>query len=115
MKPGVSWRGAHAGIDAAAMGGLTCLAKEVVVSGESAPQFNIHEAKTHLSRIIERVERGEEIIISRAGHPVAKLIPLTRAVHRTGRGSLRGKLVLTDGWDAQDVNEDIARDFGLVR
>jgi prevent-host-death family protein len=82
------------------------------MTGESAPQFNIHEAKTNLSRIIERVEHGEEIIISRAGHPVAKVIPLARAAHRTGRGSLRGELVLTDDWDAQDVNEDIARDFG---
>ena len=40
------------------------------------PQFNIHDAKTNLSRIIERVEHGEEIIISRAGTPVAKVIPL---------------------------------------
>jgi prevent-host-death family protein len=35
--------------------------------GEAAAQFNIHDAKTELSRIIERVERGEEIIISRRG------------------------------------------------
>jgi antitoxin (DNA-binding transcriptional repressor) of toxin-antitoxin stability system len=48
------------------------LAKEAVMAGNAAEQFNIHEAKTNLSRIIERVERGEEIIISRAGHPVAK-------------------------------------------
>ena len=40
---------------------------------EPAAQFNIHEAKTQLSRIIERVERGEEIVISRAGEPVAWL------------------------------------------
>ena len=48
------------------------------MSSESTAQFNIHDAKTNLSRIIERVEHGEEIIISRAGHPVAKVIPLTR-------------------------------------
>ena len=52
---------------------------------ESAAQFNIHEAKTQLSRIIERVERGEEIVISRAGEPVAKVVPLPGAVRRTGR------------------------------
>jgi prevent-host-death family protein len=57
------------------------------VPGDAAAQFNIHDAKTHLSQIIERVERGEEIIISRAGHPVAKVIPLAGSVRRRGRGS----------------------------
>jgi prevent-host-death family protein len=83
------------------------------MSAEAATQFNIHDAKTNLSRIIERVERGEEIIISRAGHPVAKVVPLVRTVSRTGRGSLRGKLVLAEDWDSAAVNEAIARDFGL--
>ncbi len=46
------------------------------MSGDSAEQFNIHDAKTNLSRIIERVERGEEIVISRACRPVAKVVPL---------------------------------------
>jgi len=77
-------------------------------------QFNIHDAKTNLSRIIERVERGEEIIISRAGTPVAKVVPLARAVNRTGRGSLRGQLVMAPDWDSEPVNETIAADFGLV-
>ena len=82
---------------------------------DAAAQFNIHDAKTNLSRIIERVERGEEIIISRAGHPVAKVIPLVRRVERSGRGSLRGKLVTTEDWDSDEVNEAIAGDFGLTR
>jgi prevent-host-death family protein len=80
---------------------------------ESSSQFNIHEAKTNLSRIIERVEHGEEIIISRAGTPVAKVVPLTRAVHRAGRGSLRGRLVMAPDWDSAEVNEAIAADFGM--
>jgi prevent-host-death family protein len=84
------------------------------MSSEPVPQFNIHDAKTHLSRIIDRVEHGEEIIISRAGTPVAKVIPLNRTVDRTGRGSLRGRLVVTDDWDSPEVNESIARDFGLA-
>ncbi len=82
------------------------------MSGEPAAQFDVHEAKASLPRIVDRVEHGEEIIISRAGHPVAKLVPLSRTVHRTGRGSLRGELVLDD-WDASETNEVIARDFGL--
>jgi prevent-host-death family protein len=85
------------------------------MSSEAAAQFNIHDAKTNLSRIIDRVERGEEIIISRAGTPVAKVIPLTRRVARAGRGSLAGKLVLGEDWDSSDVNEAIAQDFGLTR
>ena len=83
--------------------------------GEAAAQFNIHDAKTNLSWIIERVEHGEEIIISRAGNPVAKVVPLTRRIDRVGRDSLRGKLVAADDWDSDDVNEAIARDFGMMR
>ncbi|HEX6682309.1 MAG TPA: type II toxin-antitoxin system prevent-host-death family antitoxin [Candidatus Limnocylindrales bacterium] len=78
----------------------------------SASQFNIHDAKTQLSRLIERVEHGEEIIISRAGQPVAKLIPLGRKTRRAARGSLRGKLMLSPDWDSDATNEEIARDFG---
>jgi prevent-host-death family protein len=81
---------------------------------EAAAQFNIHDAKTNLSRIIDRVEHGEEIIISRSGTPVAKVIPLNRRVNRAGRGSLAGQLTMTDDWDSPDVNEAIARDFGLT-
>ena len=80
---------------------------------ESFSQFNIHDAKTNLSRIIERVEHGEEIIISRSGKPVAKVVPLTRSVHRTARGSLRGKLVTTADWDSDETNDSIASDFGM--
>jgi prevent-host-death family protein len=81
---------------------------------DAAAQFNIHDAKTNLSRIIDRVEHGEEIIISRSGTPVAKVIPLHRRVDRLGRGSLAGQLTMADDWDSPDVNENIARDFGLA-
>jgi len=75
-------------------------------------QFNIHDAKTHLSRLVDRVEHGEEIVISRAGTPVARLVPITPRARRTRRGALAGRLVLSDDWDASAVNEEIARDFG---
>lgn len=81
---------------------------------EPLAQFNIHDAKTNLSRIIERVERGEEIIISRAGTPVAKVIPLHQEQRRRSYGSLRGKLILHDDWDSPETNEEIARDFGVL-
>jgi prevent-host-death family protein len=83
------------------------------MSEVSAEQFNIHEAKTHLSRIIDQVEQGKEIVISRAGKPVAKVVPLTEHVHRVGRGSLRGKIVLAEDWDSAETNAVIAADFGL--
>jgi prevent-host-death family protein len=84
------------------------------MSADAAAQFNIHDAKTNLSRIINRVEHGEEIIISRAGRPVAKVIPLEGKVQRTGRGSLRGQLTLAPDWDSDPVNDVIAADFGLA-
>jgi prevent-host-death family protein len=84
------------------------------MSADADAQFNIHEAKTNLSRIIERVEHGEEIVISRAGTPVAKVVPLTRRVDRAGRGSLRGQLVIAPDWDSDEVNDAIARDFGAL-
>ncbi|MGW5920657.1 type II toxin-antitoxin system Phd/YefM family antitoxin [Nocardia fluminea] len=81
------------------------------MAGNAAEQFNIHDAKTNLSRIIERVEQGEEIVISRAGTPVAKVVPLSRRVKRTGRGSLRGRVELSADWDSPETNADLARDF----
>ena len=78
-----------------------------------AAHFNMHDAKTHLSRIIERVERGEEIIIDRAGKPVAKIVPLVREVNRTAIGSLAGQLDLTGNWDSPETNAEIAADFGI--
>ena len=78
-----------------------------------AVHFNMHEAKTNLSRIIERVERGEEIIIDRAGTPVAKVVPLVRRVNRTAIGSLAGQLDLSGDWDSPETNAEIAADFGI--
>ncbi|WP_198681480.1 type II toxin-antitoxin system Phd/YefM family antitoxin [Kribbella rubisoli] len=81
--------------------------------GEPAPQYNIHEAKTQLSRIIERVEHGEEVIISRAGRPVAKVVPLPTSRRRTGWGSLADQISLADDWDSPETNAQIADDFGI--
>ena len=78
-----------------------------------AVHFNMHDAKTHLSRIIERVERGEEVIIDRAGTPVAKIIPFARRVNRRAVGSLAGQLDLSGDWDSPQTNAEIAADFGI--
>lgn len=84
------------------------------MSAEAVEHFNMHDAKTHLSRIIERVERGEEIYIDRAGTPVAKIIPLVRRVDRTAVGSLAGQIDLSGDWDSPETNAEIAADFGIT-
>ncbi len=81
---------------------------------DAPTQFNIHEAKTQLSRIVARVEAGEEIVISRDGHPVAKVVRLGASVRRSKRGSLRGKVAFADDWDSAETNAAIARDFGTA-
>ena len=60
---------------------------------------NIHEAKTHLSRLVERVEGGEEIVIARAGRPVARLIPFRP--HRPPRvpGLWEGRVTIAPTFD----------------
>jgi len=62
---------------------------------------NIHEAKTHLSRLLERVEAGETVTIARAGKPIADLVPHSRRPLRLG--SLEGQLSYHDEtFDAPD-------------
>lgn len=58
----------------------------------------IHEAKTHLSRLLERVEGGEEIVIARNRTPIAKLVPLTAEPRRPGR--LKGRIEIAPDFDA---------------
>ena len=63
---------------------------------------NIHDAKTHLSRLVERVEAGEEVIIARAGRPVARLVPYRARVQQRQPGIWRGKVTLSPDFDAPD-------------
>lgn len=79
---------------------------------ESSSQFNIHDAKTNLSRIIDRVEHGEEIIISRAGTPVAKVVPLVRAVSLLAAGRL--PLIHRDPFGRMLVAQAQCEDLTLV-
>ncbi|CAN5452087.1 hypothetical protein BH10ACT11_BH10ACT11_13700 [soil metagenome] len=55
---------------------------------------NMHEAKTQLSRLVERAEGGEEVVIARRGKPVAKIVPIGAAFPVNGLGSLRGEIEL---------------------
>jgi prevent-host-death family protein len=61
---------------------------------------NIHHAKTHLSRLVDEVARGHEIVIARAGKPVARLVPLAAAPRKKRFGLLKGKIRIPAGFDA---------------
>lgn len=61
---------------------------------------NIHEAKTHLSKLIQRVELGEEITIARAGRPVARLAPVKPTVASRKPGSAKGRFKMSANFNA---------------
>ena len=61
---------------------------------------NVHEAKTHLSRLLERVEAGEVVTIARAGKPIADLVPHSRV--DIVWGTLRGRIEIAADFDAPD-------------
>ena len=63
-------------------------------------QVNIHEAKTHLSRLVEEAAAGEEIVIAKAGRPVARLAPLAPERRRIRLGLLEGQIRVADDFDA---------------
>jgi prevent-host-death family protein len=58
----------------------------------------IHKAKTQLSKLIEQVERGEEVVIARGKEPVARLVPYVRERPKGGFGSLKGKVWLDESF-----------------
>ena len=70
---------------------------------------NVHAAKTHLSRLLERAEAGEEIVIGRAGKPIAKLVPYVPEHAKRAFGSLKGQIRILPGFDEADT--EIERDF----
>jgi prevent-host-death family protein len=61
---------------------------------------NIHHAKTHLSRLVDEAAGGREIVIARAGKPVARLLPLASAPPRKRFGLLKGRIRIPAGFDA---------------
>jgi len=72
--------------------------------------INIHEAKTHLSRLVEEVTVGEEVVIAKAGKPMAKLIPFTSGAKKRKLGLLAGKLAAPPDFDAP-LPEDVLAMF----
>lgn len=62
--------------------------------------MNIHQAKTHLSRLLQRVAGGEEVTIAHAGVPVARLVPIERSQGKRKLGIDQGKIWIADDFDA---------------
>jgi prevent-host-death family protein len=88
------------------------------MSAEDLEQVNMHEAKTHLSRLVERVEGGEEIVISRAGKPAAKLVPV--APKKLGPRKLGGweglmEMPSDEEWERMDKEvEEMFEEGGII-
>jgi prevent-host-death family protein len=74
--------------------------------------INIHQAKTHLSRLVEDAANGEEIVIAKAGKPVARLVSLPATERRVPKfGTLAGKIWVAEDWDSPETNEAIWAEF----
>ena len=69
---------------------------------------NVYEAKTHLSRLLDRAAAGEEIVIARAGRPIARLVPLADSPSRRSPGGWRGKVRISDDFDELSAEIDAA-------
>ncbi|MGO9453084.1 MAG: type II toxin-antitoxin system Phd/YefM family antitoxin [Candidatus Binataceae bacterium] len=72
--------------------------------------YNVHEAKTHFSKLLKRVARGEEVIIAHAGRPVARLTPIEAKRQARKPGSARGLIKIADDFDAP-LPPDLQRAF----
>lgn len=81
----------------------------MTLMGTVVSEVNVHEAKTHLSRLLRRVAAGEEIVIARAGVPVARLVPVSDRAKRVF-GIDRGRFQVPKDFDAP-LSEEILRDF----
>ena len=68
--------------------------------------YNVHEAKTHLSRLLEKVAAGEEVVIAKAGVPVARLIAVRPAATRE-LGFERGRVFIADDFDAPLPDDEL--------
>lgn len=75
-------------------------------------RVGMHEAKTQLSKLVERVEAGEEIVITRRGEPAARLVPERQAGGFAAlSGAWRGRVEIADDFD--DLPDDLAESLGM--
>jgi prevent-host-death family protein len=72
--------------------------------------INLYEAKTNLSSLVERAAAGEEIVIAKAGRPLARLVPLAKRTKPRELGSLAGEVWIADSFD-DPLPDDLLRAF----
>ena len=77
-----------------------------------AKTVNLHAAKTHLSRLVDEAVAGEEIVIAKAGKPMVRLVAVARSQRRKGFGAGRGKIWISDDFDAP-LPRAMLRAFGI--
>jgi prevent-host-death family protein len=75
-------------------------------------EVNIHQAKTHFSRLLQRVAGGEEVIIARAGVPVARLVAIDHEKKERPLGFARGQVWIADDFDAPLPDDLLAEFYG---
>ena len=73
-------------------------------------QVNIHEAKTNFSKLVIQASKGEEIIIARAGKPIAKLVALEKPKKARKPGSAKGQIIMSDDFDTA-LPDDVLSSF----
>jgi len=79
---------------------------------EDLASVNMHEAKTHLSKLVARVEDGEQIVITRAGRPAAKLVPMPREMAGKRKlGGWEGKFDVPSLAEWAEMKRETAREF----
>ena len=81
---------------------------DVVHVGENMQTFNIHDANAHFSRLVEAASAGEEIVITNAGRPVARLVPITHSCVERKFGALTGQVRTAEDFDAPLADDVLA-------
>jgi prevent-host-death family protein len=81
------------------------------MNAEDLASVNMHEAKTHLSKLVARVEGGEEIVITRAGKPAAKLVPVPAKLGPRKLGGWEGKFEMPSDAEWEEMDKEIEQSF----
>ena len=73
-------------------------------------KVNIHEAKTHFSQLLNRVGSGEDVVIAKAGKPIARIVPINKEVKKRKAGSAKGCVIIEDSF-FEPLSDKILSEF----
>ena len=80
---------------------------------KGSKQVNVHEAKTHLSKLLAEVEKGHEIVLARDGRPIAKIVPFPAKKNRITFNDLKGEIWMKDDFD--ELSDELLEEWGLTQ